>query len=218
MPVIPCILCRTDCTVEHFECTRATDHAKRVNMPVPTWCPVCFATTDCGRGDDKFHGPGCRTKVVHSRWPTMPGHDVQPQRSKGFLAFPRVQVAEELVRERERYLVFQSKECTTKSDDTFTKGELARQAASYAMWASGHDYLFAAISTQAHGPASNCGHVSASVVLWPFNSKTHIGPSISLDGKVLSHREALVRAGALIIGEIERLDRAEAAALKASKP
>lgn len=194
-----CIVCRRDCGAEHFQCQRATDWAKQANMDTPRWCPSCFQETACGIGTDKWHGPACRSRcsIWHSAAKDVPVPDVLG----------------EIAAERKRYLVVQREERTIKSDDAFTKGELARQAASYAMWASGHDYLFATLSNDSNperGHGANCGHVSASNVLWPFYTRdTSNRPTLkSYDGGFLTKREALVRAGALIVGEIERLDRA----------
>lgn len=112
---------------------------------------------------------------------------------------PAIQVAMEFVAERQSWLLEQGA-CTIKTDDVYTKGELARAAAAYAMSASGHDYLFATISNDVHPQRSqgfNCGHVTASGVLWPWKQRATSA----------TKRECLVRAGQLLIAEIERLDR-----------
>lgn len=204
--MINCIVCLRECGEEFFRCTRASHHCQKVNQPDPAWCPKCFPDTICGRGADQWHGPGCR-----SRCSNLMGKVYAPEPT----AKPTVRsvsIMQELLTERARYLDFQAKGCTIKSDDSFTKGELARQAASYAMWASNHDYLFATISNDSNeaGGSANCGYVNASSVLWPFRSKNG-GPTVTENGRTLTDREALVRAGALIIGEIERIDRRDKA-------
>jgi hypothetical protein len=94
-------------------------------------------------------------------------------------------IAQELMAERERQVDVEG--WTPEHDDTHDKGELAYAAATYAALA-------------AHVHASNQDIREAIGVLWPFDDQSKFAGDA---------RRGLVKAGALIIAEIERLDRAE---------
>ena len=89
-------------------------------------------------------------------------------------------------------------------DDRHNRGEIANAAAAYAV-ASVDDrsrrdcVLYAAIGTHP-GSGANAGWVSVSNLLWPWSREWW---------KPKSYRENLVRAAALLVAEIERIDRAE---------
>lgn len=112
-------------------------------------------------------------------------------------------VVMELVAERRRVLNA-SQYGLVAHEDSHVKGEMALAAASYALYASGHDELFATISRQPHGKGSNCGWVGAAALFWPKAWGDWTG--ITVEG---GRRACLVRAGQLLIAEIERLDRAK---------
>lgn len=90
--------------------------------------------------------------------------------------------AESVLRERERHLSHEG--WTAKHDDGHRAGEIARAAACYALSA---------------GP-EKVSDLSLIHRLWPWEWRWF---------KPRSKREDLVRAGALIIAEIDRLDRAD---------
>lgn len=77
-------------------------------------------------------------------------------------------------------------------DDTHETGEMARAAGCYAICASDHDYLTGRQRVDKGAPGS-----------WPWDAKWW---------KPTDRRRDLVKAGALILAEIERLDRAAAKA------
>lgn len=52
-PRVNCVSCGEDCSQLHFMC----DYSENVG---DAWCPECFATTPCGKGE---HGEGCPTQV-----------------------------------------------------------------------------------------------------------------------------------------------------------
>ncbi|MEP2103076.1 MAG: hypothetical protein ABJP02_04970 [Parasphingorhabdus sp.] len=85
--------------------------------------------------------------------------------------------------ERRRQIAFEG--FTLEHDDVHTKKELAQAAACYAMGDTGVKLEF------------NNGK-KQKVSFWPWNHTWW---------KPKSYRENLVRAGALIVAEIERLDR-----------
>ncbi|MFN7178349.1 hypothetical protein [Hyphomonas sp.] len=87
--------------------------------------------------------------------------------------------AEAMLRERRRQIVAEGFD--PQADDRYTDGQLARAAARYAVW----NIL----------PETGRAMI---VWLWPFAAGWF---------KPRTHRENLVRAGALILAEIERLDR-----------
>lgn len=85
-------------------------------------------------------------------------------------------------------------------DDTNDDGELARAAAVYAYGATYSDYSRKSMLQQAHA-----GRTTRIFEMWP--------PSWDFDHyKPTTPRRDLVKAGALILAEIERLDRAQAKA------
>jgi hypothetical protein len=86
---------------------------------------------------------------------------------------------------------------TSEHDDTHTAGELARAAATYAYAASLSDHRRSNIS----GIFSIRNNFMAAD-LWPWDASWW---------KSTDRRRDLVKAGALILAEIERLDRIQAA-------
>ena len=84
-------------------------------------------------------------------------------------------------------------------DDAHTRGEIAEAAAAYAVRASGNDEVYAALGRRPLHAKSNAGWVTLSGLLWPWDRKWW---------KPTNRRQDLVKAGALIVAEIERLDRA----------
>lgn len=89
---------------------------------------------------------------------------------------------------------------TPEHDDEHDYGELSRAAAAYA--------LFAASTMSAHPGVATMLHRSSSEA-WPWE-----GPS---KARASSERRNLIKAGALILAEVERLDRAAIAAEKGGK-
>lgn len=88
-------------------------------------------------------------------------------------------------------------------DDMNDDGELARAAAVYAYGATYSDYSRKSMLQQAHA-----GRTTRIFEMWP--------PSWDFDHyKPTTPRRDLVKAGALILAEIERLDRADAKQAKA---
>lgn len=88
-----------------------------------------------------------------------------------------VHIVREIREERFRQLVTEG--VTDEQDDTYENGELSRAAAAYAL----HDIVWSHIPTQ----------------LWPWVDPAPFKPA--------DRRRNLVKAGALIVAEIERLDR-----------
>lgn len=88
-----------------------------------------------------------------------------------------VRAAMDVLGERRRQT--EEKGYTAERDAAYTKGELARAAAAYAMASAGYVRLGAE-------------------TLWPWSASTW---------KPGEKRRALVKAGALVLAEIERLDR-----------
>jgi hypothetical protein len=82
-----------------------------------------------------------------------------------------------------------------EGDDKLTTGQLVRMGAGYAL----HSTLYASAGAGAPQPGSAPG-------FWPHDYAAF---------KPEDQRSDLIRAAALIVAEIERLDRAEAAAEKA---
>lgn len=93
-------------------------------------------------------------------------------------------VLEEIAAERKRQI--KEEGWTTKHDDTHDRGEMALAAACYAASGSGRE----------DGVLQQSSWWS----VWPWDLKWW---------KPKDRRRDLVRAGALIVAEIERLDRAE---------
>lgn len=108
---------------------------------------------------------------------------------------PAVGVAAEVIAERFRQI--ESKGWSRPHDDQHSKGEIALAAGAYAVHA-------AALLN----PGSSLQHLSE--LLWPWPPSGWKPASPSYDERPC--RRDLVRAAALIVAEIERLDRAEAEA------
>lgn len=96
---------------------------------------------------------------------------------------------EDVVNERQRQQLVEG--YTTDRDDSYTYGELAGAAACYARHVNGRSWVF----------GSNPDDYQAEPMpdSWPWDEE-HWKPK--------SPRQDLVRAAALIIAEIERIDRA----------
>ncbi|MBK8197006.1 MAG: hypothetical protein IPK75_01460 [Acidobacteria bacterium] len=87
--------------------------------------------------------------------------------------------AEDILLERKRQI--EAEGFQPEADDRYTEGQLARAAARYALWGALHDTGKAMI-----------------VWLWPWAQAWF---------KPRTHRENCIKAGALILAEVERLDR-----------
>jgi len=87
---------------------------------------------------------------------------------------------------------------TPEHDDEHTSGEMARAAACYALSAADTKPLLATLGANFAGQTAWSGQVSFVTLLWPWATKWW---------KPKDRRRDLVRAGALILAEIERLDR-----------
>lgn len=95
---------------------------------------------------------------------------------------------EDVVNERQRQ--YQIEGYTNESDDNYTSGELAGAAACYARHVNARSWVFSSNPDDYQcEPAPNS---------WPWGDAW----------KPKSPRQDLVRAAALIIAEIERIDRA----------
>lgn len=97
-------------------------------------------------------------------------------------------------------------------DDRHREGQMALAAATYAIESAdrSRQCIFVALGTAPLQAKSNAGYVSFFGLLWPWASKFW---------KPTNPRRNLVKAGALIVAEIERLDRAaERAAAKPPAP
>ncbi|MBA6103454.1 hypothetical protein [Pseudomonas monteilii] len=94
-------------------------------------------------------------------------------------------VALEVLTERIRQIMVEG--YTAEQDDQYTTGQLADAASAYAAWA--HTWNL---------PYVECTHTPA---LWPWAPETW---------KSQSQRQMLIKAGALILAELERLDRKQA--------
>lgn len=109
-------------------------------------------------------------------------------------------VIEEIAHERSRQIA--EKGYTTQLDDTRDRGELAMTAASFLLWAiskTGDLPIFAAFGLAPMRAKANAGWVGLGSLLWPWD---HDFPYDT------PRRARLVKAAALIVAEIERLDRA----------
>lgn len=93
--------------------------------------------------------------------------------------------AREVLTERIRQIMVEG--YTTEQDDQYTTGQLADAASAYAAWARTWNL-----------PYAQCTHTPA---LWPWAPETW---------KPQSQRQMLIKAGALILAELERLDRQQA--------
>lgn len=87
----------------------------------------------------------------------------------------------------ERARQIEAESCTPERDDQYTSGQLADAASTYAWWARSWNLPYAD-STQAP-------------TMWPWAPETW---------KPQPQRQMLIKAGALILAEIERLDRQKA--------
>lgn len=101
-----------------------------------------------------------------------------------------------IAEERERQITAEG--WTAKHDDEHTHGQLALAGASYALRGSGKDEIFAAIG-QRPCIGSNAGWVTASGVFWPWDREWWKPSDYPIRN--------LVKAGALIAAEIDRLQR-----------
>jgi len=90
---------------------------------------------------------------------------------------------------------------TPQHDDRHERNELALAAAAYALRGSGRDELYATIGRHPFS-GFNAGYVGTARLFWPFE-KEWWKPS----GDPIRN---LVKAGALIAAEIDRLQRAKA--------
>lgn len=97
---------------------------------------------------------------------------------------PSERIGLEIVAERKRQVDKEGYD--TERDDEYTEEQLARAAAVYAL-------------PNTEGLVENESTLDLKHTLWPWNNK----PKLAKD-----RRRDLVRAGALIIAELERLDRA----------
>jgi hypothetical protein len=91
---------------------------------------------------------------------------------------------------------------SAEHDDEHNRGELAAAAGCYALvstWDSGA--MFATVSRQPTQHGANFGWVSASTVFWPW-AREWWKPTVP--------RRNLIKAAALLVAEIERIDRATA--------
>lgn len=89
---------------------------------------------------------------------------------------------------------------TPEHDDAHQYGELAMAAAAYACNTPTHRKQIDVFANRIGGGQSRVGWFMPHLLLWPFEQKWW---------KPRDARADLVRAGALILAEIERLDRAE---------
>lgn len=83
-------------------------------------------------------------------------------------------------------------------DDHHIDGELALAAASYAIVSTGQPEVYASVSRVPRAAGFKAGWINGAKLFWPWSEKWW---------RPKSRREDLVRAGALILAEIERLDR-----------
>lgn len=132
-----------------------------------------------------------RNKIVADRiGGLIPVYTAQPA--------PRVasltDAARDMLAERRRQV--EAEGWTPKHDDEHDKGEMARAAACYALHA-GSCFAWRADAYQSAKPHE--GNPAAQNSLWPWDMKWW---------KPKDPRRDLVRAGALILAELERLDRA----------
>jgi hypothetical protein len=105
-------------------------------------------------------------------------------------------VIEEVYTERVRHKDVEG--WTEKHDDAHERGELALAAASYACNAASYGRLGGIFATTAGKPTRLVGNIDLPDFLWPWSRQWW---------KPKNPRRDLIRAAALIIAEIERLDR-----------
>lgn len=99
---------------------------------------------------------------------------------------------EDIAAERQRQI--EAEGWTAEHDDKHDSGELAEAAACYARGSTGINYI---------ERLGMRGHVQSRRVVWPWDLSWW---------KPTDRRRDLVKAGALIVAEIDRLDRAAAKA------
>lgn len=112
---------------------------------------------------------------------------------------PHEYVVMEVARERERQIAVEG--WSPSHDDTHDKGEMAAAAAAYAIHHHAHllpEFVNPNHISADHGPTLHATMVHATAV-WPWHVNWW---------KPRDARRNLVRAAALIVAEIERLDRA----------
>lgn len=107
--------------------------------------------------------------------------------------------ATDVLAERARHISVEG--WTPEHDDTHDKGEMVLAGATYAAWAAAKSALWRMATYT--DPVASAGMATVVDLLWPWDRRWW---------KPKDRRRDLVRAGALIIAEIERLDRADAAA------
>lgn len=111
----------------------------------------------------------------------------------------RVQAIDDIAAERRRQV--ESEDWTPEHDDEHGSGEMAKADDAYAL----HGRWFGHLHRAEFDPADDRGQrigqadLAAPPQFWPWEWRWW---------KPRSHRENLVRAGALIVAEIERIDRA----------
>ena len=113
--------------------------------------------------------------------------------SLGLVMVPVEGAAHDILAERKRQI--SEEEWTTDHDDAHNVGELARASSAYAYFASLPDE--ARILAQKEG-SRRPGWISVIAWIWPWSFEWW---------KPSDRRRDLVKAGALILAEIERLDR-----------
>jgi hypothetical protein len=104
---------------------------------------------------------------------------------------------EDIAAERQRQIAVEG--WTPEHDDKHGRGELARAAAAYAYHAAGNRQIDVLGYTPERGHFS-IGWFLPAGALWPFTASWWKAGD--------DNRRKLVKAGALIVAEIERLDRA----------
>jgi hypothetical protein len=107
--------------------------------------------------------------------------------------------AADIIAERRRQMLVEG--WTLEHDDQHEGGQMALAAASYAIVSTGEPEVYASVSRVPCAPGFKAGWINGAKLFWPWSDKWW---------KPKSRREDLVRAGALILAEIERLDRLEA--------
>lgn len=108
--------------------------------------------------------------------------------------------------EAERARQIKQEGWSAEHDDYHTQGEIARAAAAYALGAS---YLLYDRQRRDFLGEWWCGEHSPVRKLWPWEWQWF---------KPTDNRRDLVKAGALIVAEIERIDRAAMSAADGAKP
>lgn len=156
-------------------------------------CPVCHGTGEIG---STYHqSPNCTVIVTRATRPCPKcqpelDFDRQPMADNNLVTMFQTSLVREILDQvkAERIRQIEGEGFTTAHDDEHAHGELARAAASYAISASYYP--------------SNQGRFTISE-LWPWDWEWF---------KPKESRGDLIRAAALLVAEIERLDRNERAA------